>query len=335
MGPPIFFVCSEALNKYPTNYGRLSQDNHTLDTSMNWCFTINHPDEERDYLDNPGNWNPDYFKYLVYQLEKGEDGTEHYQGYLMLNHSKPLKTMKNIFNERAHWERRMGTHDQARDYCMKEETRMDGPYEIGNNPIVRGASSNNGIEKLKLLIKERATTEKLWEEVPMMMLRYPKGITEWRRQTQGKRDWQTEAWVVWGDSQVGKSRWCRECFPGAYWKPKGKWWDGYNGEEVVIIDEYYGWLEYDAFCRLVDRYPLPVETKFGHVEFTAKLIIFTSNKHPYDWYNLDRMPLQGDAFKNRIKYWYCWKEPRCGLFSPEECTANFLGNIGYRGGVFQ
>lgn len=75
-------------------------------------------------------------------------------------------------------------------------------------------------------------------------------------------------------------------------REKTGWWDGYEGQQVVIIDEFYGWLGYDFILRLTDRYPLLVETKGGTVQFVSRVVIFTSNSHPRDWYpNIrDRAP---------------------------------------------
>lgn len=42
----------------------------------------------------------------------------------------------------------------------------------------------------------------------------------------------------YGASGTGKSRGVRERFPDAYIKANDKWWDGYNNEETVIIDEF-------------------------------------------------------------------------------------------------
>jgi len=64
----------------------------------------------------------------------------------------------------------------------------------------------------------------------------------------------------------------------------GTWWDGYEGQHTVIIDEFYSWLRYDFFLRLTDRYPLQVETKGGSVQFVSRRIVFTSNTQPTEWY---------------------------------------------------
>lgn len=92
--------------------------------SKYWCFTINNPTEE----DKPLEWDVEY---VLYQLEKGEQGTPHYQGYVELAKRVRLSAMKKI-NGRAAWYARKGTQDQAVAYCKKQDTRVDGPWEKGS-----------------------------------------------------------------------------------------------------------------------------------------------------------------------------------------------------------
>jgi hypothetical protein len=74
----------------------------------------------------------------------------------------------------------------------------------------------------------------------------------------------------------------------SFWLPRPEgdrpWWDGYDGQEVIVIDEFYGWLKRDFMYRLIDRYPMMLEVKGGAVPMQAKHVIFTSNKHPKEWY---------------------------------------------------
>jgi len=60
-----------------------------------------------------------------------------------------------------------------------------------------------------------------------------------------------------------------------------------------VLDDFYGWLPWDFLLRLLDRYPLLVETKGGQVQFVAKTVVITSNKPYLEWYSesFDKAPL--------------------------------------------
>jgi len=118
---------------------------------------------------------------------------------------------------------------------------------------------------------------------------------------QGQRSWKTKVVVIWGSTGIGKSRWCQQTFPEAYWKPKGKWWNGYAGQETVVMDDFYGWLEIDCLLRVCDRYPLIIEKKGSVVQFLAKRIIFTSNRPWSEWYKAWR-PEHLNAMRRRIEF---------------------------------
>jgi len=133
-------------------------------------------------------------------------------------------------------------------------------------------------------------------------VRYHRGFREYRRmrQLERLRDWPMEIVCLIGPSGTGKSRKAREDYPDAYWGPKGKWWDGYCGQETVVVDEMYGHrFGFSDLLQLLDRYPYQVETKGGVAQFVSRRIVFTSNQHPQDWYNAERTH-QGDWAENPL-----------------------------------
>jgi len=122
-------------------------------------------------------------------------------------------------------------------------------------------------------------------------IRYHRGFREYKRvrRLEEVRDWTMEIICYIGPSGTGKSRKAFEAYPQAYWGPKGKWWDGYCGQETVVVDEMYGHrFSFSELLQLLDRYPFQVETKGGVRQFTSRRIVFTSNQRPEDWYNAER-----------------------------------------------
>lgn len=93
--------------------------------------------------------------------------------------------------------------------------------------------------------------------------------------------------------------WCLNNFPGAFWMPKGNWWDGYVGQKSVVVDDFYGWISIDSLLRICDRYPLHLEIKGSHVQFQADTIVFTSNKPWTEWYKT-MLPEHVPAFARRV-----------------------------------
>ncbi len=269
-------------------------------------FTINNPEGPED---EPAIFLQEYASYCVYQLEVGENGTVHYQGYVHLFTKKRLSTLKGI-NPRAHWETRRGSHREAKRYCTKDETRSpDGMIvEFGEEP---SPGTRCDLEDIKLMIDEGETDKAIADEHFGSYVRYFKGFDRYRTLSEKPRDSHTYCKVLWGPSRTGKST--RAMYEARLYaegeepyvlpRPQGKaWFDGYNGQKVVILDEFYGWLPFDLLVRMIDQLPLIVEKKGGTVQFRAELVIITSNRQPREWYKEESIPADRfEALERRLK----------------------------------
>ena len=102
-----------------------------------WVFTLNNPAEHLPGSEG-GVFDPGDATYWVYQLERGEAGTEHLQGLLVFGSVKSMDQVLAIVPG-GHVERMRGRFDQAKAYCTKEDTRVAGPWEGGQPP--RGPGS--------------------------------------------------------------------------------------------------------------------------------------------------------------------------------------------------
>lgn len=119
-----------------------------------------------------------------------------------------------------------------------------------------------------------------------------------------------EVIVLIGDTGVGKTSWAYEHYPELYSVPcpkgSGTYWDGYQQQETVLIDEMSGSrFAYTFLLRLLDRYPMTVPVHGGQVPFSSRRVILTSNVHPSEWYELkDRqhnvLPFEGGPLYRRM-----------------------------------
>jgi len=103
----------------------------------NWLITHNNPKTDpKDYLEA---WAP-MCKYVNGQLEKGKEGTPHIQAYVSLKKQSRLAALRK-HDKSAHFEP-VKFDNGASTYCLKEDTRLDGPWEFGTKPVLRQSKTD-------------------------------------------------------------------------------------------------------------------------------------------------------------------------------------------------
>lgn len=268
-----------------------------MSQSMYWVYTLNNPTIPTDWTGK--------CKYAVYQNEVGESGTPHEQGYVEFDKNQRLSALKKILPT-AHWAVRRGTQQQARDYCMStgahaDKPRVSGPFEYGVlTPPQQG--KRNDILAVKEAIDSGMKYTDLIDKYFAQYARHDKFFMKYQAiKVDPKKDWKTYTIVLIGPPRIGKSRYCKINYPGAYWKEDSQWWDGYDHHETVVLDDFYGWLRYHSLLRLADEYEYTVQPKGGVVNYLAKTLLITSNKDPKLWYKKKEDNI--DALLERIDKW--------------------------------
>lgn len=242
---------------------------YAMSRSRGYCFTINNP-TGWDEADIEGLSTA--AEYYVYGRETGEEGTPHLQGYVRFKNAISFMRIKQLL-PRAHIEVQKGTCLEAANYCKK-----DGDYVEWGELKATGLTSKQRWTAI-LSAAERGDLQYIRDEFPGEYIRYFNSLHRLRiRDSSILDDLQNEWW--WGPTGTGKSRLVWERYPDHYAKQLNKWWDGYNDEETVVIEEWAPKNEMTASGLKIwaDRYPFSCEVKGGCMRrIRPKRIIVTSN----------------------------------------------------------
>lgn len=219
--------------------------------------------------------------------ECGEQGTRHLHVYVEWKHQRAWSKLKRD-NPRCRIEQAMGTRKQCVEYICKDDPDPYLPNGVGSDG---GQGKRTDIDEIIDGLLNGDRIKDIAVKHPKSFIYHHKGMRALRAALLEPRDEVPEVLVYWGPTGSGKSRLAREVCgdePRWTWTPaRGKWFDGYDGELVVLMEEFRGQLPFGFMLSLLDRYDCPVEFKGGTTEFKGTKIIITSPKHPNQWYHDD------------------------------------------------
>lgn len=270
--------------------------------AVRWCFTVN----------NPGIWRPKYYgeamDYLVWQLEEGESGTPHVQGYVRFKTKKRLGAVKAFLCQSAHAEVARGSEKKNKEYCTKPEGRIEIGDEHGVFKETAGIQgARNDLAKVVDEIKEGLPLQKIASENPTTFVKYHAGIIKLRQVIQPKPPPMREVkiLVLWGSTGVGKSYRINSMFPDAFKVNPGRSpWDTYDNEEVVFFDEFdpKSW-PVTEMNQYLDIYRLELNCRYANKYARWSTVVICSNMNPIEWYNTGTeaaSPEQVKAIRRRL-----------------------------------
>nr|WAE42335.1 MAG: replication associated protein [Cressdnaviricota sp.] len=216
--------------------------------------------------------------YLIWQTEKCPKTNKiHQQWYCEFKSAITFHTMKGKVGN-CHFDNRKGTQKQAIDYCMKLDSRIAGPFELGIKKE-QGKRSDLSDIKNEIICNSKSTKDLIYEDkiCNFQQLRFSEGLEKYKPMKKNMRE--VKVIWFWGGTGVGKSRQAFAMVSDDYWisGKNLKWFDGYNGQRDVIIDDFRkDFCTFHELLRLLDIYPMRVEIKGGSVNWIPANIYITS-----------------------------------------------------------
>nr|QXP07704.1 MAG: replication associated protein [Arizlama virus] len=270
----------------------------------NWCFTLNHYTDANEQTLVLLAWDI-CVKYIIYGREVGESGTPHLQGFIQFRTNKRFNAVKALLPAGCHLEKARGTAYEASEYCKKEDCDF---YEHGEVPAEQYTASGNATKHKWEEAMTAAKNGDLESISAELMIRYYSTFLRIKKDymvTPEPLDAPCGLWIF-GATGTGKSHSVVTQHPDRYIKPLNKWWDGYQGQDVVHLDEldpgHSGWIA--AYLKKwADKWPFDAEVKGGAMQIRPKLLVITSNYRPSEMgFRIEDLPALVRRFRMVEKF---------------------------------
>lgn len=243
-----------------------------------------------------------YLAYCIEQSNGSDTSRFHLQGVIQFkterkaSYQTTRKRIQSLFEQRkgeSIWVDQRVIYDLAEyveKYLKKENNKI---YQIGRK---RCCGSNRFYKKPESHKELCKKILKCHEEGKMsireMKRRWPHAIhiinalKEFRYRP---RDKYPNLLYIYSKTGKGKSanvrQACREAGIDVYTKTSGlKWFQGYEHEHVIILDEFAGGFPLCQFLQICDDSMVSIEVKGSSVEITSPFIIILTNTKPEDQY---------------------------------------------------
>lgn len=274
-----------------------------MSRSRGYVFTINNWDEPR--LELVKQHVISHAKYAIIGDEVGEHGTPHLQGYVYYGILKSFKwVVERLGEPRAHVESAKGSPSQNKDYCSKQSVL----FEHGELPR-QGRRSD--LDEIRGRLDRGDTEAEIAKDHFSTWCIFRRSFTAYKRLANPiVRSWKTVVVWIYGPTGTGKTRvvhelstsqlgrklqyTCERYHGSSVEDLRGlyvasdvslQWCDGYEGQDIVLMDDYRGEAPLSTLLRVLDRYPMSMPVKGGFTDWAPKLLFITSNWTPRQAYS--------------------------------------------------
>lgn len=263
--------------------------------SRNWCFT----DFELLEWETIYNENKDIIRYICWGEEVcPKTKKKHIQGWIQFRNKKRMGGIKRMCrSKKLHLESCYGSEYSNDKYCKKAgEFTTKGKF--------KSQGQRSDLEQISRELMDGSTLNDVALNHPEKWIQYGNGFKSLKKeidQSTSKKFRKIHTYIYTGKTGTGKTRLATEEHKNAF-LINGfalDWWDGYNGEETLIIDEYANDVKITVLLKLLDGYQmrLPVKGSFTYAKW--KRVIITTNLS-WDDIHPNAKQAHKDALERRI-----------------------------------
>ena len=261
-----------------------------------WLLTINDSDNGDSWT--PPTSLPSELHWLTGQKEIGSNTNRpHWQLFASFKRAVRLAAVRKLFGTRIHAEPSRST--AAETYVHKDDTAIAGTrFSIGQKPFNRNSKTDWS------LAKEKAKLGELENVPPDVYIKYYRTLKTIAMDHMTKPTDLPCVAGIWihGPPGVGKSFFARNQYgPNLYIKGQNKWWDGYQDEPNILLDDFDCKALGHYLKIWADRYAFMAESKGYSRLIRPKNFIITSNYRPEDIFDDQALT---NAIKRRFYFIY-------------------------------
>lgn len=205
---------------------------------------------------------------------------QHIQGFIISKQARTFKQWQSLLPAKVHFEKCYSQALKNIKYCSKDGNIL---LEHGTRPKGQGKRSDFVCVR-EMLCSGASMTDIVNSVTSYQAVRSAEIIKKYIDTP--RKIAPVEIVWIWGATGVGKTRYVYEKHPDLYRCISYKWWNGYDQQDVVLIDDIRGdFCKFHELLKLTDIYPFRVEIKGSMTQIKYTKLYITAPFPPEQLYS--------------------------------------------------
>ena len=251
----------------------------------------------------------DFIDYFCFQYEMGASGNRHLQGFMHFSRPMDFEVVRAIFPT-MHLDKCNGKSEDCRAYCMKDDTKIDGFDFVEQGEFVEERQRSD-MQTFQERVTSGATITELFEEFPHLTTTRLNSIVA-IQQAYKKKEFAANSrdlhiTYIYGEPDAGKTTFLRRVLgytPLQYGKItdyKSGNFDEYNGQDIIVFDEYHGQYPLTMFNDILDGEPRELPARYANRIACYTKVFIISNYAIDELYRKDRADGKERSFRGFVR----------------------------------